>query len=341
MDTNRGENREDLATALEGESEFLSVESDVADAILEGDERPESEIAPAKPKQRRAPRRESKNPRTWPQNLGPITRKTIDRQQAESLQDIAEHLQPGLRARIARIRPTWCAGWLEDQQIESSEIAPLLEYIATEHGGQTYRVTVLSSDGRPVYDGQIQIAGPPKTRGRAIDRDEWEGIKDKPTATTPQPKGPDNSLVMVEMMKLLLESERHGAKNQIAAVREIIEATRNDNAQLMKALLTQRVQETAQSDVSTQIMSFAKVSKALSSLRDSISPPSEPAAAPTEEKTPMSKITDAALNAFVSNVVASQFGNGAKPGNQKPAVNIPIPDAIFDDGGSHTPHGTV
>jgi len=271
--------------------------------------------------------------------LGPLTRKTIDRVTADTISDISDHLQSGLRARISRIRPTWCSGWLEDQQIESSEISPLLEYLAAEYGGQSYRITLLGLNGKALYDGQLQIAGPPKSRGKPIDRDQWEGIhaSTKP-AQVVQPQVDTNSIAMIELMKSVMDAERAAAKSQLASVRDFIESTKADNATLLKALIAQKNTETQQSDITTQITNFANVSKALSKLRDTITPlPSEPVREPFE-KSQLEKLSDVAMQSFVSNFMQSKFGNNgqAKTTQTKPGIQ-PIPDAILD---GYDPDGT-
>jgi hypothetical protein len=165
--------------------------------------------------------------------VGPASRSFADQLQAQQLGLLAVQLRPGIVVAIERIRPSWCAGYLEEYTIDEEGLSELRDYIRDEYGGQVYRLTVQFPDGRPAYISKIPISGRPRDRGRPLSRDTLEGnpaqVPAVQSQAAPAP-GQGDSMLWSKLLditignneKVLQAIERMGA-NQTASTRHLIE----------------------------------------------------------------------------------------------------------------------
>jgi len=93
---------------------------------------------------------------------------------------LTKALRPGYSVAIHRIRPSWCAGFLERVEI-SDEDSIDLTYIVDTWGGASFNLRVCDEHG--IYRGGAAIncaSYPPKVRGKRITREGIEGGDDLP-----------------------------------------------------------------------------------------------------------------------------------------------------------------
>lgn len=164
--------------------------------------------------------------RHW-QNPGPQLRAVLDAAQADQAAAFAAQLGQGVAVRLERTRPTWCAGWLEDLELETGSLGEVFGYIAQEHGGQTYRVSVLHPSGAPMASAQVRIAGPPREQGRPIDRRRWEaamlGEQPSATAAAPRPerdRAPAPAIDAMGLLGMFLAEQKETRNAMVEAMRE-------------------------------------------------------------------------------------------------------------------------
>jgi len=112
-------------------------------------------------------------------------KKEKDTKTDETLMDdrferLTKALRPGYSVAIHRIRPSWCAGFLERVEI-SDEDSIDLTYIVDTWGGASFNLRVCDEHG--IYRGGAAIncaSYPPKVRGKRITREGIEGGDDLP-----------------------------------------------------------------------------------------------------------------------------------------------------------------
>ena len=150
---------------------------------------------------------------------GPTTRAAVDARTADDLDRLAAQLRPGLTVRLERTRPTWAAGWIEDMPLDDHDLAAVLEYVSAEHGGQTYRASVLSHEGAILYASRITIAGPPRRRGRVKNRDQWDGAESHTERHQEQHQAAPQ-MDLIGLMRVLNEQQAAARAEQAEANRQ-------------------------------------------------------------------------------------------------------------------------
>ena len=106
--------------------------------------------------------------------------KTDETLMDDRFERLTKALRPGYSVAIHRIRPSWCAGFLERVEI-SDEDSIDLTYIVDTWGGASFNLRVCDEHG--IYRGGAAIncaSYPPKVRGKRITREGIEGGDDLP-----------------------------------------------------------------------------------------------------------------------------------------------------------------
>jgi hypothetical protein len=213
---------------------------------------------------------------------GPAIRSTADNLQADQLSHFAAALRPGIALSIERIKPPWCAGWLEEYSPENGTIGELFEYISSEYGGQSYRLTVRHLDGRPLYETKLQIAGKPRERGKPIDRDAWEGnaraAASPATPTTAAAAAPDTQLVLK-----MLDLAQANADRVLEAVEKIGQANSGQIARLIDTIVESRENTANRQGFLGSLKEVVDASEALSQVKGLLGSDAPTAGAPPDE----------------------------------------------------------
>jgi len=256
---------------------------------------------------------------------GPRTRHAVDTAVSDEVTRLSEQLAPGLTARIYRTRPSWAAGWIEDVPLDSGKVADLLEYIAAEHGGSLYKVTLIAPDGRAYFDTSIPIAEPTKRRGKIITRDQ-----DESGQQPAQKQTPTNDSQAMQFLALLLENSRRAEERSARLLQEIVEASNRKTEEFL-AIIKAQSGPSPKSLVS-ELQSFIETKEAIGDAITILTPEK-----PNPETEPEKAGIDAALSGaakdFFTSVLLSKVGiPPAQPAQPKPTTpangrSLQIPDA--------------
>lgn len=260
-------------------------------------------------------------------SAGPATRAAVDSAVGDEIGRLAEALRPGLTARIARMRPIWAAGWIEDYPIDSGKLGELLEYLAAEHGGQTYRVTLLGPDGQPYLDAALPIAGPPRRRGRPVDRESWDGEAAPRTTTQAQPQpAPQNELF--KLFEMMLDNERHASERLLTEVRQLISTTGKGNDDLLKSVIAARKSEIESHSFTHQIGELAKAAGALEEVKAALTASDKSAVVEKDADDNLNGVFKDAAKDFISKAMMTKFTK--RPNNGHADTAPPIPPAKIE-----------
>jgi len=278
-------------------------------------------------------REENAPPSMQSRNLapGPQTREVIDHSIADEIAKLSAELKPGLIARIWRTRPSWAAGWIEDTPLDTGKLADLLTYLSDEHGGQVYRITLLLPDGRPYQETSIPIAGPPRRRGRPVDRDTWEG--QAAAAAAPQPaagqqgqRSGENLDQLVKLFATLLDQLTHNSDKQFQNFKDSITESRRESQEMFKTI--SGLQGQREPDSLSQLVKMRDVNRALVDLARELNPPTD--GKPAEpEKDMLEKLADKAGEHFLSTALGGLLGGNGQ--REKKIETSAIPEAQIDE----------
>jgi len=266
-----------------------------------------------------APARAPAPPRRQPPAMapGPQLRSTVDQLQAEEVGQLARVLRPGLFMRIERLRPHWCAGWIEDYPIQDAQVTELLEYLSEEHGGNLYRVLVVSPDGQPYFETRLKIAGPPRSAGRLIDRDRWEG-RERNDSPKPQENHRSNGndwqgLVqgLGDMFRLVLDTQRQTADRTMDAVRSLNESQSQQTQTLISTIVESRERADSRGSFASQLREVAQANEALQEVKDALREPVTPGG--EEDESVMNAALKAATTDFLGGFMKAKFAAGQRP----------------------------
>ena len=264
---------------------------------------------------------------------GPITRSAVDSAIGDEIGRLAVALRPGITARLARIRPLWAAGWLEDYPLDSGKIGELLEYLSQEHGGQTYRVTLCGPDGQPYFDTSLPIAGPPRKRGRPIDRDAWEGesasSRNPPPAALSPSQAPQHNDELFKLFGMMLDNERHSSEKLVSSIRELISASSKSSEEILKGVMASRRAEIDAGSFTHQIGELARGAAALEEVKAALTSGDKSAVVPHEGDALDGVFKDAAKD-FLSKAMLSKFAPKPPKNGQSTTPQTSIPSAKLD-----------
>ena len=278
---------------------------------------------------------------------GPELRATVDRMQAGEIAKLAQALRPGLFLTIERLRPSWCAGWVEDYELQDAQVGELFEYISDEYGGNLYRVLVASPDGQPYYETRIKIAGPPKNQGRLIDRAKWEGRQADDQVLTParaNGNGGDQTGALIGalagMFQAVLEANNRTADKTMEAVRTLNESQQKTTADLIGTIVQARENSQERGSFVSQLREVAQANEALKEVKDALREPG--AEGQADEGSLMNSALQGAAAQFMSAVMQSKLAgkNGGKgPRRHTRRRPLDVPPAISDSRISGLKHG--
>lgn len=261
---------------------------------------------------------------------GPHTRASVDNAVGDEINRLASALKPGLTARIARTRPTYAAGWVEDYPLDSSQIGELLDYLSHEHGGQVYRLTLLDAVNHPYFETNIPIAGPPRRHGKILTREAWEGV-DETTSTRPNPietrQAPDQVELLLKFMNASQENERHAADRLMNSVEKLIATSQRENQAILRDLAATKRAETESQNPNfmKQIAEWQKATTAIKEIASAITADDKSAIVKPEDDD-LNGTLKAATKDFISNFMMAQ----AMKNKPTPQKKTDIPNAKLE-----------
>lgn len=135
-----------------------------------------------------------------------------DADERESVEQLLSGLGSGYQVSLSRIKPSWCKGWLET--IEADTSTPVdMAYIADNWGGDVIRVRVLNPRGEYSGGRDVTIAKPPREHGRPLKhpedrRLELEARANAIPAPPPAPPQPDYTSLITNLINALNSSNQ-------------------------------------------------------------------------------------------------------------------------------------
>jgi hypothetical protein len=249
---------------------------------------------------------------------GQRTREAVDRSQVSVMTKLAQQLKPGLTVRIERLRPHWCAGWLEDYPLEDPDaMGEFYTYLREEHGGQYYRLTVLGAGEQQLYQAQVPISERPKDRGRFIDRAAYEGQQQPRTsnATTQAAPAPAPGTGFGDMLAaatgfiqlILAQSEKTNAAT-LQSVQTMVEANQRQTSELASAVLQVR-SDSRPASFGEQLGEILDATRSLDTVRKALGGTQRAGAAQRgdDDDDDMRLLTREAKRAFLTNAMSGMF----------------------------------
>jgi hypothetical protein len=207
---------------------------------------------------------------------GPKIRNAVDTAQERSIDALASKLRPGVTLRLERAQPTWCAGWLEDYPVQDEEaLGELYQHLATEWGGQTYKVTVLGAGDTVLYQTRIAIAGRPRQAGRFINRDEWEGRSDERARAAAATASSSSSSVaggfdmVAQFVQLFMQQQQRTQELQLESVRDMVQRQTDTTTHLLTAVVNAQQQPPARATFVEQLGEVVEATNAIERVRKS------------------------------------------------------------------------
>lgn len=200
----------------------------------------------------------------------------------------------------------------------------LYEYVASELGGQHYRVSVLSSGDHVVYEGRLSIASPPKMAGRFIERDVWDQMMSGRARSTtarvenPQPQqqqqpSSGHDQVFLQLTQLLFQQQKATSDATLDAVRDVAQSTR----ELVRDVMQHRDNEQQRGTLAEQLGEFAETSRAVQRLGRAFGAASG-GGTREDDTSPLAKVAE---TAFMTKVAESLAGGG---GRQTAPTQVPV-----------------
>lgn len=258
---------------------------------------------------------------------GPATRGYADQRAAGQMADLDEGLGQSVVVSIERLRPRWCAGWLEDADADPANLGELREYIADEWGGSAYRLTINGEERA------LKIAGPPKAEGRRVYREDWENERAPGrTAQPAQSQQPPQESTMINLLSLVMSEGRESRNAVLDSVKEMQAMGANNIQNLLSQLSANREQAQASTSFGAQVAELRQGMAAVKELKDDIAEDAPEPPEPTEDigirGHAERSLVDAITARFVGPSPTAQAptqGQAAPPPNGK--ARGPIPEA--------------
>lgn len=259
--------------------------------------------------------------------LGPQARRVSDSVHSSELQQLARVLRPGLTCSIERLKPQWCAGYVEGEyQLDHSSVPQLITYLRTEWGGELYRVSVLQHDGSVAFEARIPISGPPRELGREIARYPVQAPDPQPTrvAAPAQPATPE----MLHMLEHTLAMVGGLMEKQHSAFQSRMDTSQRDEAQRLERLVSALVdtrkadaQASAQPSMVESLREFAKTHNAMQRFAEAFAPKQVAAGGEggADDDDGMKAVMKEAQKHFISNAVGSFFAGRQPSGARRVA----------------------
>lgn len=253
-----------------------------------------------------------------PGYVGPKAKAAADRAASDELEHLAHELRPNTVVRVERLRPTWCAGWVEDYVIDLGGLADLYAHLKSEWGGQVYSCRVLLSDGTTAFTSRLAVAGPPKNEGRIINRESWSGEAPASRPATPAPApsagGADLS-ALGQLMALFAEQNARVLDSQMSNMRELVSSSAAQNQNLIQAIADRDGERNARQSFAGQLGELIEATEALEHVRGALAPREDN---PTrmDDSDPMAAALKEATGRFLGNAMGSMLTRPT-PGTQR------------------------
>lgn len=244
---------------------------------------------------------------------GTRVRQAADSAEAQSLTQLSKVLKPGHKLRITRLRPSWAAGWIEDYLLDAGDdLTSIYEYLREEYGGVKYEVMVLAGS-TPLYEASIPVAGPPRDRGKVINRDVWEGISSSSStpATVERTSNDSGGLAMVTTFaKMFIDSQQRATDAQLQSVREMVNATQRSTGELATAVLENRERGDRRQSLGAQLNEVVEATRAVERVKKAIGATGVTRTGAAEEPDDMRELGREATRFFMRNVLEGMGGPG-------------------------------
>ena len=264
---------------------------------------------------------------------GGDTRRFIDKSNADRLEQLARELRPGLSLYIERTKPVWASGWVETVPVPRGGVEEVREYLQEIHGGQIYRVFVMSPDGQPYFESEMKISGLPKRDGEPCTRAKWEGTEpDKPAPVVQSSPfaGTDMGSVInaaANVFGVIIDAQNKQSERIVSAVKEMARSQNENTNRILESVVSTREENKT---FAHQLREVVETSNALSEVKDALRDPrDEMGAGPPEEDSLLKEAGKVATAHFMQQVMERKAP--AKRTNGKPpavARKVEIPDAV-------------
>lgn len=265
------------------------------------------------------------HPRPVASPVGPFTRSVADQAAGSELAELARALRPGTTVRLERLRPSWCAGWVEDIELEAGGMRDLYDHVRNEWGGQRYRMQVLLPSGQVGFTSSLNISGPPMHEGRRIDRDEWEGYGNSRRASNPQQstqrtqaRGGDDINGLLGIFKLFMDTTQEGTKQQLESVRELVRTSAAQNQDLIEAIATRDGERNGRASLREQLGELVEATQAIEGVKKVLGAGRQNNSRREAEDDPMQGALREATKHFVTNAMGSFFSRKQGPSQGQP-----------------------
>jgi hypothetical protein len=244
------------------------------------------------------------------QPTGNATRSAVDKSTVDIMNQLAKHIRPGLTVRIERIRPHWCAGWIEDYPLDSPDtLGVFYQYLRDEHGGQFYRLTVLGTGEQQLYQTQVPISGRPCEAGRVIDRAVYEGHDQRERNTravqAPAPAPSSGGIDAVALLTLFLSQMEKTSTAQLDSVKQMVDSSRQQTGDLAAAVLQVR-SESAPRSLKEQLGEVLEATQAVEEVKRALGGTTKRAGAAADDDDDEWRVLKReATKGFIQNVMGS------------------------------------
>ena len=267
-----------------------------------------------------------------PLELGTETRRAIDHDQAERLRALMAALRPGHTLQIERLRPQWAAGWVEDYVLDDVDTLPEVRgYLRDEHGGSLYRLSVIAQ-GKVLYAGRMEIAGPPKLAGRVADRDAWEGVKRggnvgvQPSSSSSTAQS--DTAGMLGVLRLFFDQQKLLTESTIESARDMVRQGSEQTRELVTEIVKGREQGQRDRSLGAQLGELVEATRAVDRVRKVIGGPTQKAQQPDnpdEQGTMLQRAVNRAGEEFVTRAIMSRVA--PQGGETTAAIPVSIREA--------------
>lgn len=258
-------------------------------------------------------------------DAGPETRHAVDEQRAQQVRDFVSAMgRNAAEVQIERTRPTWCAGYLESYDVGPHGWRELLEYIRDEHGGHKYRLALVTPNGHELAHVNQPIAGPPRERGRVINREAYErrlnGEEPNKAAqpAQPQPTQPQQPHPDVQIMQMMIDQQREGNKATLEAVRDMVQSSKEHTNQLLGELVKPQ-----QGSLGEQLASLHQNVRAVEKIKSDLAPEPEPAPEPDDDKPDLSQQREQMTSQFLQQAILQKIMGGGSAAPAAPGAKPP------------------
>jgi hypothetical protein len=243
---------------------------------------------------------------------GPITRGVADQTAGSELAELARLLRPGTTVRLERMRPSWCAGWLEDIELEAGGMRDLYDHVRNEWGGQRYRMQVLMPSGQVAFTSSLNISGPPLHEGRRIDRDEWEGYGSSSRRANPQAQqqrapAKDDLTGILGVFKLIMDTQSESTKQSLESVRELVRNSAAQNQDLIEALANRDGERAGRTSLREQLGEIVEATQAIEGVRKVLGGGRQSNSREPNKDDPMQEALREATKHFIGGAMGSIF----------------------------------